>query len=226
MDHKSHRLEVLSQLSGFILQVERPHPVRVAIDGIDNAGKTYMSQELAYILAASGRQIIQASLDAFHLPKSVRYRLGPDSPEGYYLHSFNYEDLRACLLIPLGPTGNLRYQLEIYDYRKDHPVQHESRRAETNAILLFDGVFLLRPEIINDWDFSIFLKVSFEEALRRAIERDRSEISSKEATIARYEKRYFPGQRIYLERDKPEFCADVVIDNTELDYPILYPLCP
>lgn len=223
MDHKSHRLEVLSQLSGFILQVERPHPVRVAIDGIDNAGKTYMSQELAYILAASGRPIIQASLDAFHLPKSVRYRLGPDSPEGYYLHSFNYKDLRACLLVPLGPTGNLCYQLEIYDYRKDHPVQHESRQAETNAILLFDGVFLLRPEIINDWDFSIFLKVSFEEALRRAIERDWSELGSKEAIISRYEKRYFAGQRIYLERDNPEFSADVVIDNTVLDYPILYP---
>lgn len=34
------RRQTLSQLADLILEVERPHPLRVAIDGIDAAGKT------------------------------------------------------------------------------------------------------------------------------------------------------------------------------------------
>jgi uridine kinase len=33
--------------------------------------------------------------------------------------------------------------------------------ADADAILLFDGIFLHRPELRPYWDFSIFLAVNF-----------------------------------------------------------------
>jgi uridine kinase len=39
-------------------------------------------------------------------------------------------------------------------------------------VLLFDGVFLLRPELNDLWDFRVFVEVDAEEALRRAVVRD------------------------------------------------------
>ncbi|MFH9293896.1 hypothetical protein [Streptomyces sp. NPDC017520] len=35
-------------------------------------------------------------------------------------------------------------------------------------MLLFDGVFLLRPELVDRWDLSIFMSATFERTLDRA----------------------------------------------------------
>ena len=102
------RGELLELLAGFLLELELPHPLRVAIDGPDGAGKTSLGDELAAVLAG-GRPVIRAGIDDFHNPRSDRLRRGPDSPEGYFLYSFNYEALRTLLLEPLGPDGSRRY---------------------------------------------------------------------------------------------------------------------
>ena len=60
---------------------------RVGIDGVDGAGKTTFGDELARVLAAAGRPTIRASVDGFHNPKSIRYRLGRSCPRGYFISS-------------------------------------------------------------------------------------------------------------------------------------------
>lgn len=72
-----------------ILLIERPHPIRVAIDGIDAAGKTTLAKQLATILEEQGRSVIQASIDDFHNPKAVRQQRGTLSPEGYFYDTQN-----------------------------------------------------------------------------------------------------------------------------------------
>lgn len=44
----------LETLVGLILRIDRPHPVRVAIDGPDAAGKTILADELAPLIERSG----------------------------------------------------------------------------------------------------------------------------------------------------------------------------
>jgi hypothetical protein len=56
--------------------------LRIAIDGVDGAGKTTFADELAFALLKSGRPIIRASTDDFHNPRAARYRRGKRSPEG------------------------------------------------------------------------------------------------------------------------------------------------
>ena len=56
---------------------------RVAIDGIDAAGKTRLAGELAPLIEARGRPVIRASIDDFLRPADERYRRGRESPRGY-----------------------------------------------------------------------------------------------------------------------------------------------
>lgn len=105
------RAALVRRLVALIDAVDLAHPTRVAVDGPDAAGKTTLADELEIALADAGRDAIRASVDGFHRSRVERYRLGPDSPEGYYEDSFDYRALRASLLDPLGPSGSLATHL-------------------------------------------------------------------------------------------------------------------
>ena len=214
------RGELIELLARLLLECESPRPLRVAIDGPDAAGKTMLGDELAAALAGR-RPVIRAGIDGFHNPRAFRLRRGTDSPEGYFLDSFNYEALRTLLLEPLGPGGSRLYRRALFDYRVDEKVAAPEEEASDDSILLFDGVFLLRPELRVFWDFSIFVQAGFDETLRRAEERDRELMGGAQAFRERYRKRYIPGQELYFSRCAPQDVADVVIDNTDVNEPKL-----
>ena len=73
---------------------------------------------------------------------------------------------------PLGPHGGRHFRRAVFDYRTDTPSMTEEELAPEDAILLFDGVFLLRPEINDQWDYRIFVEVPFAVTVERAILRD------------------------------------------------------
>jgi uridine kinase len=207
------RQDLLEHLADRIAALQRPHPTRVAIDGVDTAGKTTLADELVAKVVARGRPVIRASIDGFHRPRAERYRRGADSPEGYYEDSFDYVTLRDLLLCPLGPGGDRRYRRASFDFRTDAAVLASSEEAPSDAVLLFDGVFLLRPELDALWDYRTFVDVAFEVALERAMRRDRARFGSAEAVQARHLKRYIPGQRLYLSATRPRERADVIVEN-------------
>ena len=209
------RPQVLDELACRIIQIEKPHPLRVAIDGPDAAGKTTLAQELSSLLQARGRPVIRASIDGFHNPARIRYRRGATSPEGYYHDSFNYQALTKSLLSPLGPGGSRQYHSAVFDYRTDSEVQIPIQVAEVNAVLLFDGVFLLRSELKQHWDYTIFVAVAFENTLARAEQRDAVLFGSLEEVRRRYEQRYIPGQKLYFDECQPKERAKVVVDNND-----------
>jgi uridine kinase len=209
------RSELLDQLAGRISQVERAHPVRVAIDGPDAAGKTMLADELVAPLQAYGQKVIRASVDGFHNPAEMRYARGRGSASGYYYDSFNYGSVIESLLAPLGPDGSRRYRTATYDYRVDAPVEVPVQTPPSNAILLFDGVFLLRPELKEFWDFSIFVDVSIETVLARAEKRDALVLGGAVEVRRLYEERYLPGQKLYFDQCRPKERAAIVIDNND-----------
>ncbi len=211
------------KLATRILAVQRPHPLRVAFDGVDAAGKTTLADGLAAFLPGlTSRRIIRSSIDHFHNPREVRYRQGPDSPEGYYQDSFNLAEFRRSLLDPLGPGGSRVIRTALFDFRANASVQREPIQVEENAILLLDGIFLMRPELAGCFDFTIFVQVSFETVLKRVVERDRDYLGDEQAVIQKYRRRYIPAQRHYLETCKPRERADVVVENDDPAHPTLF----
>jgi uridine kinase len=212
---------VLESIADLIDSLMATHPVRIAIDGPDASGKTILATALSDMLVRRDRDVIRASIDGFHLPREQRYRRGNDSPEGYYLDSFDHQAVRAELLVPLGPGGNLRYRRAVFDFRENVRLSSDADTAGSNAILLFDGVFLLRPELIDLWDFRIFLFVEFPEVLRRVAVRDRDLFGSSPAAMNRYRTRYIPGQEIYFRTVRPWSLADIVLDNSDPASPVI-----
>jgi uridine kinase len=209
------RSQLIQELVQLITSIKLKHPIRVAIDGIDAAGKTILANELVAPLEAQGRHVIRASIDGFHHPRDIRYRHGPNSPEGYYLDSFNYEAIKTLLLQPLGSEGDRQYRLAVFDFRTNSHVSSPICQARADSILLFDGVFLLRPELYEWWDFTLFLDVEFDLSVERASQRDQALFGQVEQVRAHYWQRYVPGQRIYLQTCHPNERANVVIDNND-----------
>jgi uridine kinase len=217
------RTTLVNYLATLVLQVEKSHPVRVGIDGPDAAGKTTLAEELVGPIEARGRPVIRASVDGFHNRAAVRHRRGAGSPEGFYRDSFDYAALAASLLIPLGPGGSRQYRTAVFDHRTDSEVQVSSRVAEANTVLLFDGVFLLRPELAGYWDLTVFVGASFETTLARAERRDAALFGGVDGVRERYRERYIPGQRLYYAEARPQERADVVIDNDDPRNPSVTP---
>ena len=191
--------------------------VRVAIDGVDGAGKTYFADELAEALRASGRAVIRASVDGFHNPKVIRYRKGRHSPEGFFHDSYDYEQLKAALLDPLSPGGSGQYRVAVFDHRSDSPACTPTQAAVSGDILLFDGIFLHRPELRAYWDYSIFLDVAFAVSIPRGAQRDDSSPDPEGAS----NQRYVRGQELYLRSSTPKRFATVTINNDDLLSPYI-----
>lgn len=215
------RKKMIKQLADKITEVQKNSPVLVGIDGIDASGKTTLANELADELKKSNREIIRASIDGFHNSEKIRYSKGRNSPEGYYYDSFNYSSVREFLLDPLS-SGNLRYKSVAFDYLSNNDIISDFTTATRSSILIMDGIFLFRPELIKYWDLKIFLDVDFEVIIQRVINRqaEKKHIGSKEDIINKYNKRYIPGQEIYLRSEKPRKKADIIIDNNNFENPV------
>jgi uridine kinase len=217
------RQEVLDTVARAVTRPIASDVTRVAIDGVDGAGKTHFADELAEVLGASGRSVIRASVDGFHNPRSIRYRQGRDSPEGFFEDSYDYEQLKAVLLDPLSPGGSGHYRAAVFDHRSDRAVSPPSRVASPGDILVFDGIFLHRPELRAYWDYSVFLEVAFAVSIPRGAQRGESSPDPEAAN----NRRYVRGQELYLRTCEPARFATVTVNNDDLLAPyIVMPSAP
>jgi len=216
------RSKLISRLAEAIRSVTTTHPLRVAIDGPPASGKTTLADELAVVLRAQDRDVIRATIDDFLFPRAQRYRRGQYSAESCYFDAHDHAELRRVLLDPLGPGGDRRFQHTIYDRDTDTPSSPPATIAPADAVLLFDGVFLLRPELIHRWDLRIFVSVPFEQTVDRA--RDRGTVLAGStvdtADIERsWRHRYIPAQQLYFAIARPTDHADIIVYNDQLQRP-------
>jgi uridine kinase len=212
---------LIHPIAEYLLRRKTSPSLMVALDGVDAAGKTTLADSLGGELERRGQRVIRASIDGFHNPSAIRHARGNFSPEGYFFDSFNYAALKESLLVPLGKGGNGKYRVNVFNFRSDAAAEAETLQAPGDFILLFDGVFLFRPELRGYWDVKIFVEVSFEESLRRALRRDRPLFRDIREIEERYTRRYIPGQKLYLDQGHPEAMADLVVHNEDYLRPIL-----
>ena len=121
------------------------------------------------------------------------------------------------LLDPLSPSGAGRYRTAAFDHLSDSPAPAQERIASPNAILVFDGLFLHRPELRDYWDVSIFLDAPFEITVPRGAARAPS--FSDPDPAASSNRRYVEGNLIYLREAAPRERAAIVIDHSDLRHP-------
>ena len=192
--------------------------VMVGIDGIDGAGKTTFADQLARVISSSGRPVVRATIDTFHKPRAERYRRGPASPEGFFFDSHDLACVRRVLLDPL--RAGQRFRRAAFDVDADAPVDAPLESPRPGTVLVFDGIFLHRPQLREYWDLSVFLD-GWDRVSR---ERSRWQPSGDVWSLLRWCRvvgRYEAGQRLYLELCRPADLATIVIDNNDFGAPTL-----
>ena len=212
------RDEMLGRLAEAVGAVTVVHPMRVAFDGPPAAGKTTLADELAVVLRHRGRHVIRATIDDFLLPRAQRYSRGEYSAEGCYHDAHDRGALNRVLLDPLGPGGDRHFRHAVHDSTADTASAAPVTTAPADAVLLFDGVFLMRPELIDRWDLRIFVSADLERTVDRAVLRERR-VSCRAAVERRWRERYIPSQQLYFARVGPTDHVDIVVHNDEPQRP-------
>ncbi|MEA2369615.1 MAG: uridine kinase [Solirubrobacteraceae bacterium] len=174
------------------------HGVRrvVAIDGVDGAGKSTFADRLVPLV---DRPAVRASIDDFHHARAIRYRRGRESPEGFYLDSYDLGKLTSWLLDPFAAGDAFRRRA--FDHVADTPVDAKLEEAPSDAILVLDGLFLHRRELLSRWDLSIWLDVPPQIAALRLLRRDGQPTR----------RRYSRGNELYAADAKPTVRASLVL---------------
>ncbi|WP_103890853.1 nucleoside/nucleotide kinase family protein [Actinacidiphila yanglinensis] len=211
------RTAVLHHLARMISEIERPHPLRVGVDGFSAAGKSTLAEELAAAVTDLGRTCLRAELDDFKRPRSER----PPGPAGFYRGAFDLDAIHSLLLAPLGPGGDRRIRVRFFDQRNQKPFPDEARSVSEDAVVIADGAYLLRPELLELWDFRIFLDIDFDLVLARGAARDAAWMESEQAAAEHYRDYYIPAERIYDTEADPRSHADVIVDNRNPAHPVL-----
>jgi len=182
--------------------------VRVAVDGVDGAGKTWFADDVARVLTRRGFAVQRLSIDDFLSPTIVRYARGRRSPEGYWLDSHDLPRFVRAVTTepPAAPAEGAASEGAASD-----PAPSEG------AVLVADGIFLHRGELQDLWDLTVFLEVPFDVAFARMARRD----GRSPDPAAKENVRYCEGQRLYLAERDPASRAHLVVDNTDFSSPTL-----
>ncbi|GAB3544910.1 uridine kinase [Arthrobacter tumbae] len=191
--------------------------VLFGIDGVDGSGKTTFADSLARYLRGTGRSVIRIGLDDFHNPRSVRYRRGRTSPEGFWLDSYDYERFREWVVEPLSLGGNGRIRTACHNVETDRRISPAEVEAPPDCVVIVDGMFLHRAELDGVWARSVFLDVPFAETARRMASRDGSPPDPDHSSL----RRYVNGQRLYIAERDPARKAAFVVDNSDFHRPRL-----
>jgi uridine kinase len=221
------REAVLALVSQRIAAVDKPR-LLFGVDGAPGAGKSTFADEIAKRLSQLGLEIIRSTTDSFHRPRAERYRLGPTSPQGYYLDSHDLAAITDRLLHPFA-EGARRVQVAAFDEETDMTSPMFADVTTGTAVLVFDGLFLLRPELAEHWQLTVHLQAERrrEDGWRSYLHDDlpehepgRQEEIERRLSRARWP-RYSEGWQLYVDQVDPLKAATIVIDNDELATPII-----
>jgi len=185
------KADVLDEL---VLEIRHNYPhgrVVVAVDGLDGSGTAGFADDLADAFQRTGVAPVRASIDDFLVAQPE----GDAAGQRYYAEAYDLAAVKERLVRP---------------FRRERPFalhagEEPGQEVEGDAVLLVDGPFLLRPELIGSWSSTVCLFTPAEQAFERAG-------LSPESPRARAEK-------LYLDRVQPRTKAHANVDTTDPDHP-------
>ncbi len=180
---------------------------------MDTSGKSATTTSLAEELLRSGLAVQIVRLDDFHRSRAERRREDLSEPVQFYERTFDFDRLKNEVLTPIKDEGSLETSLICLDLLRDTWTVERHYSVNSNTVVLLEGVFLFRPDIAHFLDLTIFLQVDEGTVIDRARKRDIP--LHGEEIMQKYQSKYLPAQRVYLEKYPPEQNADVIIDNND-----------
>ena len=98
---------------------------------------------------------------------------------------------------------------ELYDKENDSYISAKYC-TDKRTVIIIEGIFLQRKELDGVFGLMVYMDVSEEERLKRVLTRD-TYIGDDSEIRRKYEDRYFPAERRYVQEYEPAQKADMVI---------------
>ena len=213
---------IYKYLSEKILNIKKDAPIIVAVNGKDGSGKTMMANILAnFISSKTSRKIIRISLDDFMNSRAIRYTPSESAGQGCYDYTFNFDGFIDNVLKPLQVNGSMGYRTKIFDYATNSESISPVKKAAKDAIVIIDGVFLYKQDLVYYRDLKILLDTDDKIVIERGAQRDIERLGSYEAARQKYIDRYIASQTIYYSEESPQKRADIIIDNNDIESPFI-----
>lgn len=206
---------ILYQIIG---KKNKDRPFIVGINGVDTSGKTEFTRELGIYLSKTGFKVQIINIDDFHNPSSVRIK-GADPITAYTNNAFDLQRLKRELLEPIISGKSFKKELLLLDLQKDEFSKIKKYAIDKDTIVLIEGVLLYREPIDKYFNYRIYLDISFDEVLKRACKRDGYLLG--DSIIEKYQQKYIPVQKLYIEKYKPKDRSDMVILNEDYRNPVI-----
>lgn len=205
--------EIYKEIAGQILnRKQKNKPMIVGINGVDTSGKSTFTKEIARYLFKTGFKSHTISIDDFHNPSKIRNK--EKNPVISYLNNaFDITKIENEIMKPLVTENKLDKELSLLHLETDEFINHKRYIIDEDTIVLFEGVLLYREPLNQYFDLRIFIDISFDEVLKRAAKRDLNLLG--ECVIEKYNNKYIPIQKLYMEKYNPKVLSDIIIDNND-----------
>ena len=210
-------MSYISELADNIIEKLKIHSstntFTVGISGIDASGKGYITGFLQKELEKRNYKVANINVDPWQNPIPIRLQK-EDPAENFYKNVFRWDNFFSQLIVPLRTSRHIYLQTTLIRTDGDF---YYSFIYDFNDIdiLLIEGIFLFKQELLNYYDWKIWIDCSFETGIYRAIERN-SEKLSREQLIHDYNTYYYPAQIYHFQRDDPKDVSNIIYCNDEL----------
>lgn len=189
----------------------------ITVDGIDGSGKSTLARRLA---AALGPPAVLLGVDEFRRP--VDWSAGGRSElDVYYGDRYDLGALDACLRAFGAGAGGC--QVPVFDSAKEQLTGTRAVDFAGKRWAVVEGVFVARLQAAAQalQALHVFVDLPRDLAYARIQQRDVAAGRALVEVRRRITERYFPAHDRYLAECDPRNRAQIVIDTSELQRPVL-----
>lgn len=170
----------------------------IGIDGCGGSGKSTLANKMR--TECSNVSVVH--MDDFYLPSSQIVKVSPEKkPIGA---DYDWKRVLNQVLEPISQNKEGFYQR--YDWDKDELVEWHT--VPIGGIVIIEGVYSIRKELANKYDFTIWVDCPRETRLSRGLERDGEQARDM------WEKNWMISEDIYVEEHRPDERADLIVNGT------------
>ena len=183
----------------------------VALSGIDASGKGYTATLLDRALERHGIHTALIHADDWLSPPRQRFG-SPRSARHFFENAFRFDAMFSQVVRPLRRDRQLDVTLTLGG--ESGFLRRQSYRFSDVDVVLLEGIFLLRRELLPTYDRTIWIDCTFSTALERALRRNQEGLTPEQLEHD-YRTIYFPAQQLHVTRDAPRERAGLVLLNDD-----------
>lgn len=190
----------LEQLINSISLIPRKQKtLLIGIDGCGGSGKSTLANQLKKECS----DVTIVHMDDFYLPSSQLINSHPK--EKAIGADFDWGRMLKDVIEPISRNKEGCYQR--YDWEKDDLAEWHT--VPVRGIVVIEGVYSLRNEVVDNYDYTIWVNCPRDVRLSRGLERDGEDARDT------WENNWMISEDLYIKEHNPLGRADLVVNGTK-----------